>query len=47
MKKENKNDKQNEDTTKYGEFISSFFNWQTLKGQKNRAKELDEMTKGK
>lgn len=34
-----------EDTTKYGEFISSYFNWLPPEKQKKRAKELDDMTK--
>lgn len=34
-----------EDTTKYGEFVSSFFAWQTLEEQKRKAKKLDNMTK--
>ena len=34
-----------EDTTKYGEFISSYFAWLTPERQKKRAKEIDEMTK--
>lgn len=47
-----KNDENNynnfyDDTTKYGEFISTFFAWQTLDGQKQRCKELDMMTKNK
>ena len=42
--KKSKNEKL-EDTTKYGEFISSFFTWQTLEKQKKRANELDNMTK--
>ncbi len=47
MKKENKLNKNEEieDTTKYGEFISSFFYWQTLENQKKRANKLDNMTK--
>lgn len=36
-----------EDSTKYGEFVSSYFAWLTLEGQKERAKELDKMTKNK
>ena len=43
-----KNDEKGEkfdDTTKSGEFISSYFGWLTLNGQKEKAKELDEMTK--
>ena len=34
-----------EDTTKYGEFISSYFSWTTLKKQKQRADELESMGK--
>ena len=34
-----------EDTTKYGEFISSYFAWLTLEGQKENAKKLENMTK--
>lgn len=34
-----------EDATKYGEFVSSYFAWLTLDGQKERALKLDEMTK--
>ena len=34
-----------EDTTKYGEFISSFFAWNTLDGQKEKAKKLENLTK--
>lgn len=33
-----------EDVTKYGEFVSSYFAWMTLEGQKKRADELDKMT---
>lgn len=47
MKKEIKKDNIKEDTTKYGEFVSSYFAWLTLDGQKERAKQLDEMTKRK
>ena len=36
-----------EDSTKYGEFISSYFAWISLPNQKERAKELDAMTKTK
>ena len=50
MGKENKNKKEEihevgEDATKYGEFISSYFAWIRLPKQKERAKELDAMTK--
>ncbi len=36
-----------EDATKYGEFVSSYFAWLTLDGQKERADNLDKMTRGK
>ena len=36
-----------EDATKYGEFVSSYFAWVPLPTQKERAKELDKMTKKK
>ena len=35
-----------EDSTKYGEFISSYFALISLPNQKERAEELDNMTKG-
>ena len=34
-----------EDVTKYGEFVSSYFAWLTPKRQKKRAQEIDNMTK--
>ena len=34
-----------EDATKYGEFVSSYFAWVTLPGQKKKAEEMQEMTK--
>ena len=34
-----------ENTTKYGEFVSSYFAWIGLNRQKNRADELNEMTR--
>lgn len=45
--KEDIEDKINEDTTKYGEFISSYFAWLTLDKQKEKAKEFDKITKRK
>ena len=33
-----------EDTTKYGEFISSFFEWNTSERQKKRAEKLENIT---
>lgn len=38
-------DENMEDTTKYGEFISSYFAWLPPERQKKRAKEIDDMTK--
>ena len=34
-----------EDTTKYGEFISSYFAWLTLEQQKEEADKLENITK--
>ncbi len=36
---------QGEDTTKYGEFISSYFAWVSLPEQKNIANKLENITK--
>ena len=36
-----------EDTTKYGEFISSFFCWVPPERQKEKANELNNMTRKK
>ena len=36
-----------EDSTKYGEFVSSYFAWLTLEGQKRRAKDMENMTDDK
>ena len=47
MPEDKKKKKDVEDSTKYGEFVSSFFNWMTLSGQKRRAEELNNMTKRK
>ena len=44
-KKLNEENEEMEDVTKYGEFVSSYFAWIPIEKQKNRAKELDEMTK--
>ena len=33
-----------EDTTKYGEFVSSYFNWNTLERQKKIADRLSKIT---
>lgn len=37
----------NEETSRYGEFISSYFVWLGLNKQKDRSEELNEMTKTK
>ena len=37
----------NEDSTKYGEFISSFFAWKTPKEQKDIANKLANITEDK
>ena len=34
-----------EDVTKYGKFVSSYFAWLTLSKQKERAEDMDNMTK--
>lgn len=36
-----------EDATKYGEFISSYFDWNTLEKQKKKANKLEKITKKK
>ena len=36
-----------EDTTKYGEFVSSYFAWLTLDRQKKTANKLENITKDK
>ena len=36
-----------EDATQYGEFVSSYFAWIPLPKQKERAEELEKMTKNK
>ena len=47
MNKKNKKTDEQEDATKYGEFVSSYFAWLTLDGQKERANDLDKMTNDK
>lgn len=44
-KKENYINEENEDVTKYGEFISSYFVWITPERQKKKAEELAKITK--
>lgn len=49
-KKKNKFNNRNEeieDATKYGEFIPTFFTWNTLKEQKEKAEEMENITKKK
>ena len=53
MKKNNKkiakeeigNIEEYEDTTKYREFVSSYFAWMSLEEQKNRVDKMENMTK--
>ena len=40
-----RNNKDGEDSTKYGEFVSSFHHWLPIEEQKDTAKKLDDMTK--
>ena len=49
MDKENKqiHPEVGEDTTKYGEFVSSYFAWIPLPEQKEKADKMTKMTKGK
>ena len=42
---EEKENEVGEDTTKYGEFISTYFAWIPLSKQKERAREMENMTK--
>jgi len=43
-KDDNNENKEIEDTTKYGEFVSSYFAWMTLDRQKKKAKDMEKMT---
>ena len=45
MSKEKRRKREAEDTTKYGEFVCSYFNWISLDKQKEVVKELENMTK--
>lgn len=48
MEDKNKKNKINgEDSTKYGEFISSYFAWMSLDKQKEEADKLSNITKDK
>ena len=44
MKKKRYNFKIKEDTTKYGEFVSSYFAWLTLEKQKEKGRKMEKMT---
>lgn len=44
IKEEINNMESEEDVTKYGEFVSSYFAWLTLDKQKNQAKKMEKMT---
>lgn len=44
MKEEIGDLEETEDVTKYGEFVSSYFAWLTLNKQKQKAKEMENMT---
>ena len=44
---ERKTDKAREDSTKYGEFISSYFAWIPLPEQKEKVNKLENITKDK
>ncbi len=46
-KYEKRSNELNEDTTKYGEFISTYFAWLPLSKQKENAKKLENITKDK
>ncbi len=41
----NKDRKEKEDATKYGEFISSYFGWISMDKQKEKGEELENITK--
>lgn len=47
MKEEIGQIEESEDVTKYGEFISSYFAWLTLDKQKQKAEEMENITKEK
>lgn len=47
MSEKDKNVEVGEDATQYGEFVSSYFAWIPLPEQKEKAKEMNKMTKKK
>ena len=44
VKEEIGNIEEEEDVTKYGEFVSSYFAWLTLERQKKQTKKMENMT---
>ena len=46
-KEDNKQAVTTEDSTKYGEFVSSFFSWIGLGEQKEKASKLEKINKNK
>ena len=45
MNEKDKNVEVGEDATQYGEFVSSYFAWVPLAKQKERAKDMENITK--
>lgn len=45
MEKMNKDKRERGDSTKYGEFVSSYFGWVSPENQKDRVEELEKITK--
>ncbi len=43
--KREKVQREKEDASKYGEFVSSYFGWVSMEKQKDRAEELENITK--
>ena len=41
----NKDKREKEDATKYGEFVASYFGWVSPEKQKDRVEELENITK--
>ena len=44
MNEDKNNDMKIEDTTKYGEFVTSYFSWIPLEKQKEITKRMEKMT---
>ena len=47
IEKQENNTEMGEDTTKYGEFVCSYFAWISLDRQKENVKRMENMTKEK